>query len=67
MLRVANVCLAIGLWLLALFGTPLQVVAQDSLDRTALPIQEPKPPLYRELDARNATPPPSARCALSVP
>jgi hypothetical protein len=45
MLRVATACVAIVLGLLALFGTPLQVVAQDSLDRTALPIQEPKPPL----------------------
>ena len=32
--------------------------AEDKLDRTVLPIQEPKPPLYTELDARNATPPP---------
>ncbi len=32
--------------------------AQDQLDRTVLPIQVPKPPLYTELDARRATPPP---------
>jgi arylsulfatase A-like enzyme len=32
--------------------------AQDKLDRTALPIREPKPPTYKELDARNAKPPP---------
>ena len=33
--------------------------AQETpIDRTVLPIQEPKPPLYTELDARNATPPP---------
>ncbi|MCC6428674.1 MAG: arylsulfatase [Phycisphaerales bacterium] len=30
----------------------------DGLDRTVLPIPEPKPPLVTELDARNATPPP---------
>jgi arylsulfatase len=28
------------------------------LDRTILPIAEPKPPVYTELDVRNATPPP---------
>ena len=28
------------------------------LDRTVLPIAEPKPPTYSELDARNAKPPP---------
>ena len=28
------------------------------MDRTVLPIPEPKPPVYTELDARNAKPPP---------
>ncbi len=28
-------------------------------DRTVLPVQEPKPPLYKELDARNAKMPPN--------
>ena len=32
--------------------------ATEKLDRTVLPIQEPKPPTYSELDARNAQPPP---------
>jgi arylsulfatase A-like enzyme len=32
--------------------------AQEVLDRTVLPIPEPKPPTYTELDARNAKPPP---------
>jgi len=32
--------------------------AQRQLDRTNLPIQEPKPPTYSELDARNAKAPP---------
>ena len=32
--------------------------AQDKLDRTVLPIQEPKQPTYSELDARKAEPPP---------
>ncbi len=34
------------------------VAAQDQLDRTSLPIAEPEPPTYKELDARNAKPPP---------
>jgi arylsulfatase len=32
--------------------------AEPPLDRTVLPISEPKPPAYTELDVRNATPPP---------
>ncbi len=32
--------------------------AQTHLDRTSLPIQEPKPPVSKELDARNAKMPP---------
>lgn len=32
--------------------------AQQELNRTVLPIPEPKRPLYTELDVRNATPPP---------
>ena len=32
--------------------------AQETLDRTVLPIQEPKRPTYTELDARNAKAPP---------
>nr|WP_245494535.1 arylsulfatase [Rhizobium ruizarguesonis] len=39
---------------------PLSVVpvsAQENLDRTVLPIAEPKPPFITELDARNAVPP----------
>jgi arylsulfatase len=31
---------------------------QGELDRTVLPIPEPKRPVYKELDVRNATPPP---------
>ncbi len=30
-------------------------------DRTVLPIKDPTPPLYTELDVRNATPPPQVR------
>lgn len=33
-------------------------VAQDTLDRTILPIKRPTDPVYTELDVRNATPPP---------
>ena len=31
---------------------------QVEMDRTVLPIAEPMPPEYTELDVRNATPPP---------
>src|SRR5262249_11926019 len=51
-------------WLAA--GTPLLLrpaasathQAADSLDRTVLPIPEPRPPLITELDARDAKAPP---------
>lgn len=49
----------------ALTITPLVALAQTELDRTVLPIREPSPPVYRELDARNATPPP--RWQVSAP
>ena len=34
------------------------IVSEDGLDRTFLPIREPIRPTYKELDARNVTPPP---------
>jgi hypothetical protein len=45
------------LYILLSAGWVLEAPAQ-SLDRTVLPIQQPKRPLYTELDVRNATPPP---------
>jgi arylsulfatase len=48
---------------LTIAGTP--VAAQEQLDRTALPIAEPKRPTYRELDARQAKPP--ARFEVTAP
>ena len=39
-------------------GTSAATPAQSEVDRTVLPIREPVPPIYKELDARNATPPP---------
>jgi arylsulfatase A-like enzyme len=36
----------------------LPVFAQEAIDRTALPVPEPEPATYTELDARDATPPP---------
>ncbi|MEF9995591.1 MAG: arylsulfatase, partial [Burkholderiaceae bacterium] len=39
--------------------------AQPALDRTVLPIPEPKRPVYTELDARNAKPP--ARADIKAP
>ena len=42
-----------------LIGAPVASFAQsDALDRSVLPIAEPPAPVYTELDARNATPPP---------
>jgi arylsulfatase len=35
-----------------------QTWAQDKLDRTVLPIQEPERPTYRELDVRDVKAPP---------
>jgi arylsulfatase len=37
---------------------PAAVTSTDGLDRTSLPIKEPVRPTYKELDARNVTPPP---------
>jgi hypothetical protein len=34
-----------------------QTVVTGELDRTVLPIKEPTRPKYKELDARNVTPP----------
>jgi arylsulfatase len=36
----------------------LPALAEENLDRSILPIQEPSPQKYRELDARNAKAPP---------
>ena len=36
----------------------LPAASGDALDRTTLPIREPLRPLFKELDVRNATPPP---------
>ena len=43
-------------FVMASFG---QETGSETLDRTVLPIKEPIPPTYSELDVRNATPPPS--------
>ena len=45
-------------------ATPAAAAATE-LDRTTLPIAEPKPPTYTELDARNAKPP--ARFQVKAP
>lgn len=42
----------------ATFAFVLNAAAADKLDRTVLPIPEPKRPDYKELDVRKATPPP---------
>ncbi len=41
-----------------LLATGSTVLAQDEIDRTVLPIQEPERPTYSELDVRNAEAPP---------
>ncbi|MBK8308109.1 MAG: arylsulfatase [Gammaproteobacteria bacterium] len=50
----------VGALLLAAGGLPAPAHAAPEAepDRTVLPIQEPKRPLYKELDARQVTPPP---------
>ena len=48
-------CASAGAMLIGSFGA---AVAETVPDRTVLPIQEPKRPLYKELDARNAKMPP---------
>jgi arylsulfatase len=54
MLHTATVALAA----LAALAITLNATAADPLDRTVLPIAEPKPPAHSELDVRNAKPPP---------
>lgn len=46
-----------SLFLLSLPGIPSFAAESQKIDRTILPVREPKPPTYTELDARNATPP----------
>src|SRR5271166_1739172 len=57
---MSNKLRALGLALGAvLIGAPVASFAQsDALDRSVLPIPEPPAPVYTELDARNAKPPP---------
>ena len=45
--------------------TPAPTATAGEPDRTVLPIAEPKPPTYKELDARNAKPP--ARFEVKAP
>jgi hypothetical protein len=54
MKRVASM-VALGV---ALGVAATSASAQVQLDRTVLPIAEPKRPIYSELDARDAKPPP---------
>lgn len=44
------------IWLLIFSASPIG--AQENLDRTILPIAEPTPPTYKQLDARDAEAPP---------
>jgi len=49
---------AAGLAVLLVWIGGASLVQAAELDRSVLPIPEPKRPTYSELDARNATPPP---------
>ena len=56
-----QIALAIVVCAASIVGDSAASYGQDSgatLDRTVLPIAEPKPPTYSELDARNVDPPP---------
>jgi len=44
---------------LIFFAIAMPVWSQDGLDRTILPIPEPQPPVFTELDARNVKAPPA--------
>jgi arylsulfatase len=57
--------IAVALAGLALAIPGSTVSAQEKLDRTVLPIPEPKPPTYTELDVRKAKPP--ARFEVKAP
>ncbi len=57
-MRTLSLTVLLLLAMLVLSGVARQAWAQQDLDRTVLPIPEPKRPAYTELDARNATPPP---------
>ena len=57
--RAAGAVIACAVAVAAVCSTAGTVArAAEGLDRTVLPIKGPKPPLYKELDARDATPPP---------
>ena len=55
----------VSLAILAVLAMPLSAAAEVQLDRTVLPIHEPKYPPITELDARKATAPP--RVAVNAP
>src|SRR5450631_1326698 len=59
MRKIASAFMPVGLGLLAFFGQPALVVAQEEpIDRTELPIRQPVYPPVTELDARNVKAPP---------
>jgi arylsulfatase A-like enzyme len=58
--RLLAVCL-----LLINILDPRLTLGQALIDRSALPIHEPSPPVYKQLDARDAVPPP--RWAVQAP
>ncbi|MCU0223626.1 MAG: arylsulfatase [Acidobacteria bacterium] len=63
--RLLSVVLSLTPFVAASAAAQPAAAAPGPLDRTVLPIPEPPPPLYTELDARNATPP--ARFEVKAP
>ncbi len=57
-MKTLNSTIVLALGMLVLSGLAGRTLAQQELDRTVLPIPEPKRPLYADLDVQNATPPP---------
>ena len=57
-LKTFNPVLRTTLIVASLLANSLTIAwAQETLDRTVLPIREPKRPTYKELDARNVKAP----------
>ena len=69
MLLVGGAAIIAGTWMIAgpagssAQSVPASPPGQTQLDRTVLPIAEPKYPHSTILDARNATPPPRFQVA----
>jgi arylsulfatase len=63
--NIWGLALAAGVLAAVAFSPATHAQAKGGLDRTVLPIAEPKRPLYKELDARNVKAP--ARFEVKAP